>query len=133
MRDGVDWIVDFLLKVKGNYSKVIIDGANGKDLLENAMKEVKLKDYIFPTTGEYIEANTLFEQNIFKGRLRHMRQPGVDDIVTNCEKRAIGSSGGFGYKSIKIGADISIMDSMILACWGAEKYKEPKKKQKISY
>ena len=133
MREGVDWIVAFLLKLNGNYSKVVIDGANGKELLEKAMKDVKLKDYIFPTTSEYIEANTLFEQNIFKSRLKHMRQPGVDDIVTNCEKRAIGSAGGFGYKSIKIGADISILDSMISACWGAEKYKEPKKKQRISY
>ena len=62
-----------------------------------------------------------------------MTQPGVDDIVTNCEKRPIGSAGGFGYKSIKVGADISILDSIILANWGLEKFKEPKRKQKISY
>lgn len=132
MRDGVEWIIAFLLSVKGNYSKIIIDGANGKNLLEPAMKEAKIKDYIFPSTTEYIEANTLFEQYIFKEKIKHMKQPGVDNIVTNCEKRAIGSSGGFGYKSIKIGADISIMDSIILACWGADKFKE-KKIQKISY
>ena len=61
-----------------------------------------------------------------------MEQPGVTNIITNCEKRLIGSSGGFGYKSIKIGADIAIMDSIILAGWGIEEFKE-KKKQRVSY
>ena len=133
MRDGIDWIISFLMKLDGNYSKVIVDGANGKELLEKAMKEAKIKGFLCPTTGEYIQANTMFEQNLFKGRIKHMRQPGVDDIVTNCEKRAIGSAGGFGYKSIKAGADVSILDSIILACWGVEAFKTPKKKQKISY
>lgn len=133
MRDGVDWIVDFLLKTKGNYCKIIIDGANGKDLLEKELKDVKIKEYVFPTVSEIIEAHSLFEQSIFKSKIKHMTQPGVDDIVTNCEKRPIGSAGGFGYKSIKVGADISILESIILAIWGLEKFKEPKRKQRISY
>ena len=61
-----------------------------------------------------------------------MKQSAVTQIVSNCEKRAIGSAGGFGYQSILEGADISILDSMILALWICGETKE-KKKQNIAY
>lgn len=133
MRDGIEWIASFLKSLEGNYSKLICDGANGKELLSESLKDSRLKKAVFPTTGEYIEANSRFEQKIFKKDLVHMYQPAVADIVTNCEKRAIGSGGGFGYKSIKIGADVAILDSIILASWGVDKFTAPKKIQKISY
>lgn len=133
MRDGIDWIASFIKSVDGNYSRVICDGANGKEILTEALKDYKLSKAVFPTVAEYIEANSKFEQHIFKKDMVHMYQPGVEDIITNCEKRAVGSAGGFAYKSIKLGADISIMDSIILAVWGCEKFTTPKKKQKISY
>mgnify|MGYP007050409488 FL=1 len=53
-------------------------------------------------------------------------------IVSNCEKRAIGSNGGYGFKSILDGAKVELMDSMILAHWLCGSKKEHKK-QKISY
>lgn len=121
------------MATNGNYSKVVIDGANGQELLSKAIKDAGLKKPIIPTTKEYIDANALFEQNLYKKRIKHMSQIGLDEIVTNCEKRAIGSAGGFGYKSIKLGADISVMDAMILACWGVEQFNTPKRKQRISY
>lgn len=122
MRDGIDWIVAFLKATEGNYNKVIVDGANGKELIAEKLKDASLKKAIFPTVSEYIEANAKFEQLIFKKKLQHMTQPGVENIVTNCEKRAVGSGGGFGYRSIKIGADIAIMESIILATWGIQKF-----------
>lgn len=61
-----------------------------------------------------------------------MAQPSLVQIVSNCEKRAIGSNGGFGYKSILDGAKIELMDSMILAFWKCSEQKE-KRKQQISY
>lgn len=132
MRDGVEWIIMFLKSLEGNYSKVIVDGANGQEILTQAMKDAKLKKPYLPTVKDCIEANAKFEQNIFKKNIVHMDQPAVLDIVTNCDKRPIGSAGGFGYKSIKLNADVSILDSMIYALWGLDAFKE-KKKQKISY
>lgn len=133
MRDGIEWIVSFINSIKGQYSKVIVDGASGTQLLADAMKDAKLRPPVIATTGEVIKANSTFAQNVFNHKLIHMHQPGLKDIVTNCEKRPIGSGGGFGYKSIKITADISLMESMILAQWGAEEFKTPAKKQKVSY
>lgn len=133
MRDGTDWILSFLLQLNGNYAEVIVDGANGVELLQTGMKDVKLRAPIIPTTMEFIQANARFEQLIFSKKILHMDQKSVENIVTNCEKRAIGSSGGFGYKSIRVGVDVSILDSIILASWGCEKFSKVKKKQRISY
>lgn len=132
MRDGLEWIISFLLPLKEQYCKVVADGANGIEMLTQAMKDARLKPPTIPTTTEYINANAKFESLIFSKELQHMEQPAVEQIVTNCEKRAIGSSGGFGYKSIKVNADISIMDSMILSVWCVDEFGQ-KKKQKISY
>ena len=63
----------------------------------------------------------------------HAGQPSLSQSITNCEKRAIGSNGGFGYRSIKDGVDVSLLDSVILAHWVASEEKEAPKKQKISY
>lgn len=132
MRDGVDWLLVFLKKLEGNYSEVIVDGANGFDILSNAMKDAGLKKPNQPSVKEYIQANAQFEQMIFNQSLIHMSQPALEQIVTNCEKRAIGSSGGFGYKAIKMNADVSILDAVILASFGSTRQKE-KKIQKVSY
>ena len=134
IRDGYDWIIAFLSDLNGNYSKVIADGANGQEILGGALKDAHLKPAHNPTVREFIEANARFEQGIFQKKILHMNQPAVRQIVTNCEKRAIGSAGGFGYKSIKLGADVSILESITLACWGAEEFKKAPARQKtISY
>ena len=41
-----------------------------------------------------------FEQAICQRHIVHMGQPTLVQAVSNCEKRAIGSNGGFGYKSL---------------------------------
>ena len=74
----------------------------------------------------------LFEQQVFAETICHMGQPALQQIVENCDHRAIGSNGGFGYKSILDGADISILDSAVLAVWAAENFKERPSKQKMS-
>lgn len=41
-----------------------------------------------------------FEQAICQRHIVHIGQPILVQAVSNCEKRAIGSNGGFGYKSL---------------------------------
>lgn len=132
VRDGPDWIIEFLTKIKGRINRVVIDGANGQKILVDAMEENKLKRYVLPTVAQIRNANAVFEKNIFDGTLCRMEQPSLTAVATNCEKRAIGSNGGFGYQSIYIGADISLLDSVMLASWAVTEFPEPKK-QKISY
>lgn len=130
MRAGNGWIVEFL--AKADVDAVIIDGANGQQLLADAMKDKKLKAPILPTVRQVIVANAAFEQGIFSKRLCHAGQPALAQVAANCEKRAIGSNGGFGYRSILEGAKIELLESAALAYWAASEAKE-KRPQKISY
>lgn len=131
IRGGNLWILNFLAAAS-SVAKVVIDGANGQQLLAKEMKDARLDTPVLPTVKEIILANALFEQAIASANIRHMGQPSLEQAVTNCEKRAIGSNGGFGYKAQKEGVEIAIMDSVILAYWSCSTAKE-KKKQTISY
>lgn len=130
VRDGLDWITAFLSAA--DYESVAIDGANGQQLLANAIKDAGLKKPLLPTVKEVILANTAFEQGLFAKTICHMGQPALVQAVSNCEKRSIGTGGGFGYRSIKNGVKIELMESMILAFWQC-KTPKTRKKQKIRY
>lgn len=130
VRNGNDWILKFLLNA--NAQSVVIDGASGQSILAKEMKEYKLKNPILPTVKEVIEANSLFEQGLFSKSICHMGQPSLVNVITNCEKRAIGSNGGFGYRCTKDGADSSLLDSVIFAYWSCATHKKAQT-QKVSY
>lgn len=129
MRKGNTWLLNFLKNA--DVAKIVADGKAGQDLLEQEMKQEKLGKLIKPTVAQIIVANALFEQSIEKQSIAHNGQPSLDEVVSNCEKRPIAST-GFGYRSIKPDMDISIMDSVILAHWAAAEDKG-RPKQKISY
>lgn len=130
IRSGVTWLIDFI--DKADVRKVVVDGRNGEGIMQNACKQAHLKAPIIPSVGEVIKSNAMFEQALAAGTLLHMQQSAVTQIISNCEKRAIGSNGGFGYQSILEGADVSILDSMVLAHWLCSEAKEVKKR-KIAY
>lgn len=65
--------------------------------------------------------------------LCHSGQPSLAQAASSCEHRAIGSNGGFGYRAIKEGVDISVLDCAVLACWGVDEFKETQIRQRISY
>lgn len=129
-RAGLEWILKFIEDAKPK--DVAIDGANGVGILSDAMKKDRLRAPKIPKVAEVIKANALLEQKIADGSIVHMDQPAVRQIITNCERRAIGSGGGYGYKSQLDGADISILESMTLAIWLCSEDKG-EQKQRISY
>ncbi len=131
IRDGVDWIISWLSQAQ-NVRKVVIDGANGQNLIAERMKDAKLKKPTLPTVKEIIDANMKFEQAVFNKKLMHMGQEELANVISNCEKRNIGSNGGFGYSAQKPDMEIALMDSIILAHWLASTEKE-RKKQIIKY
>ena len=126
-RSGNVWILDFL--AKADVEKAVVDGASGQELLVAAMKRRKLKSPMLPTVKEIIMSNSAFSEGINMKQLCHMGQPSMVQIVSNCEKRAIGTNGGYGFKSILDGAKVELMDSMILAYWLCSTKKETKKQQ----
>ena len=130
IRSGIDWIVDFLRKASP--AKVAVDGASGQNALADLMKEAKLKPPTLPSVREIIAANAMWEPAIEARTIAHMNQPSLTQIVSNCERRVIGSNGGYGYRSILEGADVSLLDSAILAHWLCAQNK-PAKRQRITY
>jgi len=113
---------------KADVERVVVDGKAGQDLLAEEMKKEKLKKPMLPKTTEVVVANAMFEQAVEKGTLIHNGQPSLEEVAANCEKRKILSS-GFGYRSLKPDMEIAILDSVILAHWAAEEFKEKKKQQ----
>lgn len=129
VRAGNAWLLDFLSKTK--LCAVVVDGASGQNILADEIKKESLKAPVLPTVKEIITANAMFEQAVFLQKIEHMNQPSLTEVVSNCEKRAIGTNGGFGYRSQKEDLDIALLDSVILAAWACSEYKE--RKQKVSY
>ena len=129
-RNGTAWIIGYLKKMTPK--AIVIDGANGQQLLANELKDCKIKGVILPTVKEIIVANSSFERGVFSQSICHYNQPSLTQAATNCEKRAIGSNGGFGYKSLKEGIEIALLDSAVLAFWACSESKT-KKPQRVSY
>lgn len=130
IRSGNKWIVEYLTKM--NTKQIVVDGANGQALLLEELKANKVKNVVAPTVKEIIIAHSSFEQGLYSQNICHMEQPSLERVVSNCEKRHIGSNGGFGYKSQKEDIEIALLDSVVLAYWSCINCKE-KRKQKISY
>lgn len=131
IKDGNTWMINFL--ANADIGGIAIDGANGQQILAADMKEAGIKKKpVLPTVKDVIASNQLFELAISNKSVRHNNQPALTQSVTNCEKRAIGSSGGFGFRSIKDGVEVALLESAILAYWMCSKKKE-QKPQRISY
>lgn len=130
VRNGNQWIVNFLKSA--DVEQIVIDGASRQKILADELKDYHVKNVVLPTVKEIITANSMWEQAIYQKTLCHAGQASLRKVATNCDKRNIGSSGGFGYRSQFDDMDISLMDSALLAHWACATLK-PKKKQKISY
>ena len=131
VRNGLQWMLPIL--TKGDVRSVAVDGRSGIGLMTDLMKAAKVHKPVVPAVTEVIKAYALFEQALSSASIVHMEQPAVTQVVTNCDKRAIGSSGGFGYKSIKDGADIAILDSIVLAHWQCVEQPAKRKVQQVMY
>lgn len=130
LRNGNAWMVNFICKVKPE--AVVIDGQGAQNLLKAELEVQKIRGVILPTVKEVVIANAKFEQLMFAQEICHMDQPSLTQVATNCEKRSIGSGGGFGYRAQFEQMEIGLLESSILAIWQCSEGKE-RKKQRISY
>ena len=129
-RQGFAWLIDFIRNA--DIEKVIIDGQSGQRNLNAELKDFGLQPGYCPTVDEVVSANSLFEQGIEQKTICHNGQPSLANVVSNCEKRNIGTKGGYGFKSLNEEREIALLDSVILAYWSAMTTK-PKKRQRISF
>lgn len=121
-RNGPAWLIPYLRNPK--VDKIAVDGANGQQIMKDLLQQNGFPPPILPTVKEIITANAVFYQAVAQQSIVHIGQPSLRNIVSNCEKRAIGSNGGFGFKSMSELYDVSIMDSALLAYWLASTQKE---------
>ena len=129
--EGTFWMIDFLREA--DISFLAIDGNQAKSTLAEDMKDVELKlKPTFLNLQQIKDAAAVFEQAIYRRTMCHMGQPSLKEIAGHCEKRHIGSDGGFGYRSQREDLDICLLDSAMLAHWARLKAK-PKKKARVSY
>ena len=125
VRQGNAWMLGFLKRA--DIGSVVIDGASGQAIMSGEMKDSRIKPPILPTVREIIAANSSFEQAVFKTSICHKGQPSLEQVVTNSDKRSIGTNGGFGYRSQLEDYDIALMDSILLAHWACSESKPPVK------
>ena len=131
IRGGIEWLIPFLQNP--HCAGIVIDGASGKQMLIDLMKEKKVrKKPVIPSVAEIINANAVFETAVFNDGIRHIDQLALRNAVSNCEHRAIGSSGGFGYNSLDEAYEVGLVECIALAYWLCSETKE-RKKQAIRY
>lgn len=132
IRKGNDWIIRFLKEA--DVRQIIIDGKSGQTMLADDLKEAKIKasKIVLPKVGEVITASVMFNQALDSGTICHRNQPSLRQSACNCERRAIGSGGGYGFKSLRDEIDVSLLESAVLAHWACAVSKE-RRKQKVRF
>lgn len=123
VRDGNSWMIAFLRNPHA--VQAVIDGAGNQEILRQEMEDASVKcTAILPKVEDVVQSNALFEKNLFEGIICHRGQPALAQAASNCEHRAIGSRGGYGYTSILKGADVSLLEAVSLAHWACANHKE---------
>lgn len=128
-REGNSWIINFLIKCK--VQSILVDGASGLETFKRECKEQKLK-ITAATVKEVVQSSSDFETAIKNKLICHNGQPAIRQSVTNCQHRAIGSGGGYGYKTLDDDIEVALMESLVLATYACANAKEAKK-QRVSY
>jgi len=116
VRDGNSWIIAYLQNPHA--VSVVIDGAGNQDILKEEMAAAEVEcRAILPKVADIIEANALFEKQLFAGLVCHTGQPSLAQAASTCEHRPIGSGGGFGYFSNNDKIDAGLLEAVSLAHW----------------
>lgn len=129
-REGNDWILNFLIKCK--VKTILVDGASGLETFLGECVKQKLKGADKATVKEVVQASSDFETAIEQKTICHKGQPALRQSVTNCDHRAIGSGGGYGYKTLDDDIEVALIESCVLATYACAHAKTGKK-QRISY
>ncbi len=129
--NGMDWLMRFLRSA--DLQSIVIDGKGKSELLKQLIDASRIKAKVFMvTTAEAVVAYSGFRQSVDEQTICHMGQPSVTQAVANCERRMIGSNGGFGFRSLHDSVDVTIVESIALARWACANAKE-RRKQRIGY
>jgi hypothetical protein len=124
---GVGRIVDYILGVADEAECIVIDGQSNAKTLENELLDrgVSEERISRPNTAQAIEAYTGFVNATRARSFTHVEDEVVDESVTTCGRRRIGTAGGYGFES-NDHANATLVDALAFAHWkGLQITREP--------
>jgi hypothetical protein len=140
LRDGRQWLVDWLVERKSVAAEIVIDGKDGAGALANDLRQAGVSRRVLHadrgtlTFEEAVKAHSMFLEAVKTQRLTHFGQPLLNRTVEVAGKRPIGNAGGWGWRSLAPDVDIVALDSVTLAYYGAMTSKrKPGQKMQVSY
>jgi len=121
MGEGTSWLVDWLMERHKAAAAILLDGKAGAgDLFAALMAAgVPKRRVQFVGVDEAITAHAGFLRAVNEGDLTHLAQPGLDAQVRVAGRRKIGNAGGWGWRSVTPGTDVTALDAVTLARFGA--------------
>ena len=129
MREGVGWLVSFLVPRLKKASTVVVDGLHWSGSLVQELRDngVRNKAAItVPSANAVVTASSGLVDAITRKTMTHYDQPALNASAENAEKRTIGNKGGWAFG----GEDSTLIEAAALAIWGVKTSKRnPKRKQ----
>ncbi|MGC3954623.1 MAG: hypothetical protein QM804_10275 [Propionicimonas sp.] len=118
--EGIALLETLLIAQWRKLAAIVVDGQAGRDVLLADLKRARIpaRILISPTVPQVIAANATFLTAVEDSTLTHANQPGLNASVATATKRAIGTSGGFGWEAIGDG-DETPTEAAALAVWAA--------------
>jgi hypothetical protein len=121
MGRGTTALADWLAERRDRLSTVVIDGKDGAADLEALLRArgIPARKINVLSTPDAIAAHTTFLRMVREHTLTHARQPGLTAAVAIAGKRKIGNAGGWGWEPTTPEGDVSPVDAVTLAAYGA--------------
>jgi hypothetical protein len=118
---GTSWLADWLAERWRKASVIVIDGKAGVDQLVTALRKrgVPKRVIVTPTLSQVYEAHSGLLEAVKVGDLTHYGQTGLDDVVKAATKRPIGKDGGWGWQPIGDDIDVTPLEAVTYAHFGA--------------
>lgn len=125
---GVGKFAEWLNKVADYADAIVIDGQSNAKTLENALLDEGVSDEMIvrPNVQEAIEAYTGFVNAVRSRAVTHIADESTDESVCGCNRRRIGTAGGYGFQS-NDRANATLVDALAFALWKVSSIRrEPK-------
>ena len=129
MAMGLGWLASWIAERKAKGCACVIDGKSGAQALVDRLETMPVNYIITPNASQVVAACTALVDCVNEGTLEWYRpQSDLLDSATTSTRRAIGSTGGWGFG----GENPIPISAASLALWGAFNSKRnPERKQRI--
>jgi hypothetical protein len=134
MAAGMGSLVEWLAERADSTAEILIDGKGQSAELERALRDrgVGARTVRVPNLNQVIAAHAAFLEAVKTSGVTHFNQPALNRVVQVAAKRPIGTYGGWGWQSTVGDVDISPLDAVTLAFFGAATTKRtPGRKAKV--